>query len=100
MFYVIVTIYITATTITGRDVKDWSLDFFLSQLLTKISVSVYEKGRQFSCHLITGSNVKDFSLVNVLPQIVYCTKISVSSYYNGWQVCCHLIWFKFTNLFY
>ena len=60
----------------------------------KISVSLYYKGWQFSCHLTTGRNVKDSSLENVLPQIVYCTKISVSSYYKRWQFCCHLIWFK------
>ena len=36
------------------------------------------------CHLITGRNVKDLSLENVLPQIVYCMTISES---------CHLIWF-------
>ena len=32
---------------------------------TKISVSLYQKGWQFSCHLIAGRNVKDLSLENV-----------------------------------
>ena len=34
--------------------------------------------------------LKDLSLENVLPHIIYCTKISVSLYYKGWQFSCHL----------
>ena len=34
----------------------------------KIS-KLYQKGWQSSCHLITGRNVKDLSLQNVLPHI-------------------------------
>ena len=48
-------------------------------------------GRQFSCHHITGSNIKDLSVENVLPQIVYCTKISVSLYHKVWQFSCQHI---------
>ena len=55
-----------------------------------LTVSLYHKEWQFSCHLTTGINVKDLSLENVLPHIVYCTKISVSLYYKGWQLSCHL----------
>ena len=39
-----------------------------------ISVSLYYKGWQFSCHLTTGRKIKDLSLENVLPQIVHCIK--------------------------
>ena len=35
--------------------------------------------------------VKDLSLGNVLPQLVYCTKIIACLYHKGWQFCCHLI---------
>ena len=48
-----------------------------------ISVSLYYKGWQFSCHLTTGRNVKDSSLENVLQQIVYCTKISLVHIIRG-----------------
>ena len=42
------------------------LDFFLPYcVITKISVSLYQKGRQFSCHKITGRHVKDLSPQNV-----------------------------------
>ena len=34
-------------------------------LSTKISGSLYQKGWQFNCHLITGRNVKDLSPENV-----------------------------------
>ena len=37
---------------------------------TKISVSLHQKGLQFSCHLIIGRNVKDLSRENVLPYTV------------------------------
>ena len=59
-------------------------------LSTKISGSLYQKGWQFSCHLITGRDVKDLS-----PEMFtsYClsTKISGSLYQKGWQFSCHLI---------
>ena len=41
---------------------------------TKISVWIYQKGWQFSCHLITGRNVERLSMNNL---IVFSTKISV-----------------------
>ena len=47
-------------------------------------------GWQFSCHHITGRNIKELSLESVLSQIVYCANISVSLYYKGWQFSCHL----------
>ena len=68
------------------------LQFCCHQILKCMlsSVSLYHKGWQFSCHLTTGINVKDLSLENVLPHIVYCTKISVSLYHKEWQFSCHL----------
>ena len=36
----------------------------------EISVSLYQMGWQFSCHLITGRNFKDLSPDNVLTHIV------------------------------
>ena len=56
----------------------------------KISVSLYQKGWQFSCHLITGRNVNDLSPENVYL-ILFSMKISVSLYQKGWQFSCHLI---------
>ena len=45
----------------------YHLDFFISYCLsTKISASLYQKGWQFSCHLITGRNFKNLSPENVL----------------------------------
>ena len=41
---------------------------------------------------MSGINVKDLSLENVLPHIVYCTKINVSlNHKGGGQISCHLI---------
>ena len=51
----------------------WKM-FIADCLLHKISVSLYHKEWQFSCHLTTGRNVQDLLLENVLPQNVYCTK--------------------------
>ena len=51
---------------------------------------LYHKRWQFSCHLTTGINVKNFSLENVLSHIVYRTKICVSLYHKGWQFGCQL----------
>ena len=72
MFYSIVTILVTAPTITGRDVKDLSMDFFFISYFfcTKISVSSYQNGLQLSCHLITSRYVEDLSPEKVLPHIV------------------------------
>ena len=57
----------------------YHLDFFISYYLsTKISVSLYQKGWQFSCHLIIGGNLKDLSPENVLTHIVFCTVIVVN----------------------
>ena len=81
MFYYIVTIWITATPITGRDVKDLSLDFFYLSFSTKINVSIYQKGWQFSCYQITGRHVKDLSPENIYF-ILLSTKVSVSLYQN------------------
>ena len=53
MFYSIVTIQITATTITGRNVKQLSPKMFTSYCFsTNISVSLYERGWQLSLHFI------------------------------------------------
>ena len=41
----------------------------------KISVSLYQKGWHFSCHLITGRNDKDFLPEKVLP--LYCFNMKV-----------------------
>ena len=57
----------------------------------KISVSLYHKELQISCHLTTGRNNQDFSLEKGLLEIVYCTKISVSLYHMGRQFSCHHI---------
>ena len=46
---------------------------------TKISASLYQKGWQFSCHLIIGRNVSDLSLENV-HLILSSSKISVNLY--------------------
>ena len=67
MFYLIVTIQITAITITGRNVKHLSLGNDSPHIVfsTNISVCLYQKGWQFSCHMITSRRVKDLSLENV-----------------------------------
>ena len=57
----------------------------------KLSVSLYEKGWQFSCHLITGRNVKNILLETVFPHIVLVRKKSASLYDKGWQFSCHII---------
>ena len=59
---------------------------------TKISVSLYHMGWQFSCHHITCRNIilRNYHRKVVLSQIVYCAKISLSLYYKGWQFSCHL----------
>ena len=44
--------------------------FTLYCFSTKISVSLNEKGLKFSCHIITGINVKDLSLEHVFPHII------------------------------
>ena len=71
MFYLIVMIQITAATITGVEMlKIYHWDFFIiSCFSTKVRVSLYQKRLQFSCHLITGRNVKDLPLENVLHHI-------------------------------
>ena len=61
-----------------------------NRLSTKISVRLYQNGWQFSCHLITGRNVKHLSLENV-NLILFFTKIRVSLYQKRWQFRCHLI---------
>ena len=38
-------------------------------LFLSTKISLYQKGWQSNCHLITGRNVKDVSLENVLPHI-------------------------------
>ena len=48
--------------ITGRMFEKKLTSYSFS---TKISVNLYQKGWQFSCHLIIGRNVKDLSLENV-----------------------------------
>ena len=40
----------------------------------KLRVSLYEKGWQFSCHIITGRNVKNILLETVFPHIVLVRK--------------------------
>ena len=61
-------------------------------LLHKNKCKFIPYGWQFSCHHITGRNIKELSWESVLlwSQIVYCAKISVSLYYKGWQFSCHL----------
>ena len=55
----------------SRNVKHLSLENVYRILLsTKISVRLYQKGWQFSSHLITGINVKHLSLENVTS---YCS---------------------------
>ena len=69
----------------------YHLDFFISYCLsTKISVSLYQKGLQFSCHLITCRNVKDLSPENVYL-VFFSIEINGSLYQMGWQFSCHLI---------
>ena len=55
-----------------------------------MSVSLYRIGWQFSCHLLTGRNVKD-----LLPEkfTSYCLskKMSVRLYQWGWQLSCQLL---------
>ena len=71
MFYSIGTIQISTTAIKGRNVKHFTGKCFtLYCSSTKISVSLNEKGLQFSCHMITCINVKDLSLEHVFPHIV------------------------------
>ena len=45
--------------------KDFSLDMF--HLILLYYDRLYQKSWQFSCHLITGRNVKNLSMKNVLP---------------------------------
>ena len=69
----------------------YHLDFFISYCLsTKISVSLYQKGWQFSCHLITCRNVKDLS-PEMFTSYCFSIEISGSLYQMGWQFSCHLI---------
>ena len=59
-----------ALLITGRNSKDLSPEKFTAYCFsTKISVSLYQKGWQLSCHLITGRNVMD-----LFPHIVLVRK--------------------------
>ena len=76
MFYSIVTIQITATTITGRAVYHLSLENVSPHIILskKISVCLYKKGWQFSCHIITSRRVKDLLLENVY-NILFNTKV-------------------------
>ena len=46
-------------------------------------------GWQFSCHLITGRNVKHLSLGNVY--LIILEQKSERLYQKGWQFTCHLI---------
>ena len=57
---------------------------------TKISGSLYQKGWQFSCHLITCKNVKDLSPKNVYL-ILFKYEKSGNLYQKGLQFSCHLI---------
>ena len=69
----------------------YHLDFFISYCLsTKISVCLYQKGWQFSCHLITCRNVMDLSPENV-NLVLFSIEISGSLYQMGRQFSCHLI---------
>ena len=70
----------------------YPLKMFTSYCLsTKISVSLYKKGWQFSCHLITGINVKDVSPENVYLILFKYENKCVSLYQKGRQLSCHLI---------
>ena len=50
-------------------------------------VSLYQKGWQFSCHIITGRNVKDLSLENVY--LIFLSKKAYTK--KGCQFSCHLV---------
>ena len=51
-----------------------------------MSLNLYHKEWQFSCHLTKGRNIKDLSVENLLPH-----KIRVSFYHKEWQFSCHHI---------
>ena len=68
----------------------YHLDFFISYCLsTKISLSLNQKGWQFSCHLITCRNVKDLS-----PENVYLVLFRVGVIKIVIVINCNLITFS------